>query len=299
MIIVKPVGGLASQLHKYAVGKALSVYHDVPLKLDLSWFKNRPSEDTSWDFSLPKLQVPIEIATEAEIKALKPHEQLLKMSRRSRHYLGISIKFKTYSTKSFLSLDEFYALSPNVYIEGEFAGYKYFSSIKGWLQNHIVQPRGTDHQLDRYIDEIDNSLLPVIGVHIRRGDYITNAKARAFHRLCSLKYFELAIKRCEEKFGACNLLVFSDDMNWVKSNFYKKPNSSIKFVENLDTLQQFRLLSQCDHNVISNSGFSWFASWLNTKNNHIFAPPIWVTNPVVNASITDAIRAPNLTFVNE
>ena len=52
LIIVKIIGGLTSQMHKYSIGRALSIKHNVPLKLDLSWFDNDKKSDTSWSYQL-------------------------------------------------------------------------------------------------------------------------------------------------------------------------------------------------------------------------------------------------------
>lgn len=55
MIIVRIVGGLSSQLHKYAVGRALALRLGTELKLDLDWFDNPPTTDTPVALSARKI----------------------------------------------------------------------------------------------------------------------------------------------------------------------------------------------------------------------------------------------------
>ena len=76
-----------------------------------------------------------------------------------------------------------------------------------------------------------------------------------------------------------NLLVFafSDDPEWVYSNL--KLPVDICFVNNNSSehnYEDLRLMSECDHNIIANSSFSWWGAWLNTNNKKtVIAPSKW------------------------
>ena len=73
-------------------------------------------------------------------------------------------------------------------------------------------------------------------------------------------------------FDGCVFLVFSDDIEWCKSNIKANYIEYVQYDENIDLI----LMSKCDHNIISNSSFSWWAAWLNKNENKIIKyPNIW------------------------
>ena len=73
--------------------------------------------------------------------------------------------------------------------------------------------------------------------------------------------------------GYENLYVFSDDINWCKTNLKFK---NMVFVEGNDDVEDLWLMSLCDHNIIANSSFSWWGAWLNINpNKKVISPKRW------------------------
>ena len=298
MIIVKPVGGLASQLHKYAVGKALADRHGVELKLDLNWFENTPEQDTAWDFRLNKFNLPITIATGDDIKALRPNWFQFKLSNALKRAFGRGIKFCSYSNESFIGFVHFMSLPSDLYLEGEFVGFKYFESIKSDLQDQILYVPGSSELMDSYLSIIETGLKPTVSIHFRRGDFISNPNAAKFHNICSDEFYLSAIDVLEKKIGAFDLMVFSDEIEWVKLNFPFDDNRKVEFVTGLEDFEEFQLMSMCGHNIISNSGFSWFSSWLNKNENTVLAPLNWVKDKQINQRLVDGVSGENVIFLD-
>lgn len=78
-------------MHKYALGKVLALKHNVPLKLDLSWFDDKEKTDTAWPYQLEFYGIKEDIATPEEIKKLKGSDRYCTFARRVKHYLGLDI----------------------------------------------------------------------------------------------------------------------------------------------------------------------------------------------------------------
>jgi hypothetical protein len=68
-------------------------------------------------------------------------------------------------------------------------------------------------------------------------------------------------------------IVFSDDEKWIKENI--KGKNIIYIQRNHDYIDLY-LMSQCNHNIIANSTFSWWGAWLNNnQNKKVVAPTKW------------------------
>lgn len=296
MIIVKLVGGLASQMHKYAIGRALAIKHNTDLKLDLSWFENTPSEDTKRTYVLSNYAIKATVASKKEIQQFRPNWFLLKLNNKLSQYFGINLNFKHYNNKSFMTLEEFDALPDNLYIEGEWAGYKYFEQLRDTLIEELSLTQELSPHAKNLIDTIRTK--QSVSMHVRRGDYISNPHAAKLHCTCSLQYYAQALALLKEKIGDFHLFVFSDDIDWVKENFTKIIDNDIFYVEGLNDIEEFEIMSKCHHNIIANSGFSWFASWLNNKSDKIIiAPAYWVQKEYLNHYLIDSIKSIEIIFL--
>src|SRR2546430_286356 len=70
--------------------------------------------------------------------------------------------------------------------------------------------------------------------------------------------------------------IFSDDVVWAKENINEKNIEFINWNKNKNSYKDMQLMSNCKHNIIANSSFSWWAAWLNSnKNKIVIAPDNW------------------------
>ena len=64
------------------------------------------------------------------------------------------------------------------------------------------------------------------------------------------------------------------------------PNSIyVNFNSGSDSWQDMFLMSQCKHNIIANSSFSWWGAWLNRNTNKIVITPSRFINLEENSDI--------------
>jgi len=108
-------------------------------------------------------------------------------------------------------------------------------------------------------------------VHVRRGDYVGNAHLA----LTPMDYFERAISYMRSKLTAPRFTVFSDDPRWCREQFRQFGDVTVpdNSGRQEDQFSEFSQMSACDHFIISNSSFSWWAAWLGTCPDKIVVTP--------------------------
>ena len=106
-----------------------------------------------------------------------------------------------------------------------------------------------------------------VSIHIRRGDYLMNPH---IHPSVGLSYIQKALDLVQDY---TTIFVFSEDKNWVKENLNF---ANMIIVEEDEDYKEIWLMSLCKNNIICNSTFSWWGSFLNrNENKKVIAPSIW------------------------
>lgn len=150
----------------------------------------------------------------------------------------------------------------NVELFGYFQSSKYFDKYKSQIQDLFLKHKDSCNiEMPKGIN---------VSMHFRRTDY---TKLQHVHPCQSLEYYNNALNKIEETVGKnYNLIVFSDDINWCKKQKFRKQPI---FVDK-DDVTELYMMSLCDHNIIANSSFSWWGSYLNkNKNKIVIAPKKW------------------------
>lgn len=152
----------------------------------------------------------------------------------------------------------------NICYDGFFQSEKFFKHREREIRN-LFEPS------DKIVEYIQNKYSFILNsnvtsIHVRRGDYL---KLSHIHPLQSAEYFTKAI----EMIGInSTFLVFSDDIEWCKKTF---KGNNFFFSNEKDYIELF-MMSLCKNNIISNSSFSWWGSWLNKNpNKKVITPSLW------------------------
>jgi hypothetical protein len=117
-----------------------------------------------------------------------------------------------------------------------------------------------------------------VSVHIRRGDYYSNKGANdLLGNICNINYYQKAIQKINTLLTCeITLFIFSDEPDWFKNKYSKANTIYIDWNTGKDSWIDMFLMSQCKHNIIANSSFSWWGAWLNNNpQKKIIAPRKW------------------------
>lgn len=277
------MGGLASQMHKYSIGKLIADRYNAELLLDLSWFSSEVDLDTKREFQLNKFCTEYSIASQDVIRQLKSNTFLHKFTFLIRKFGFKNNLLKVTHYVKGIDERDLQKLSAPIYIEGEWFGAKHIESIRHKLLNEFSL-KGIHNFSSRFLM---NRILTSesVAIHVRRGDFITNPSAARYHYLTGMIFFKEAIDYCIKSLKEPVFFVFSDDPSWVENSF-SCLNGNFVFVRNNDPSEDLDLMKNCKHQIICNSVFGWFAAWLNCYEQKIMiAPRLWVTEKKLNDEI--------------
>jgi hypothetical protein len=151
---------------------------------------------------------------------------------------------------------------PNLFLFGYFQSDKYFSDYADEIKS-LVSPKQEelDYIIGKYKDILD---MDTVSVHVRRGDYLKfNASA-----VLPIDYYKRALSLFPNK----KVVVFSDDIQYCKNEF----GSDATYITGERDYIDIYIMSRCKNNIISNSSFSWWGSYLNNHHDKkVVAPKLW------------------------
>lgn len=112
-----------------------------------------------------------------------------------------------------------------------------------------------------------------VSLHIRRGDFLSEANKDIYGNVCTLDYYNRAIQKIKEQIPSPYFFVFSNDIEWTKENLLLDNVYFVNCNTGNDSWQDMYLMSCCKHNITANSTFSWWGAWLNSNPNKLVICP--------------------------
>jgi len=146
---------------------------------------------------------------------------------------------------------------------GFFQSEKYFKNVEDIIRKDFIFK---DEILEPCKEMMDSVGGKVVGLHIRRTDFLTNPN----HNFVGLEYYKKALDKFDD---STNVLVLSDDSKWChEQSLFQDDRFMISDSESgyIDMC----LMSMCTDFIIGNSTFSWWAAWLGNKGK-VIAPSNW------------------------
>lgn len=159
----------------------------------------------------------------------------------------------------------------HVNLYGFFQTEKYFENIKDEILNDFDFHDDIKKSAISFMNSCGTS--ETVSIHLRRTDYVDK---KEFHVPPSLEYYKNAMSIFEN----VKFIIFSDDIEWCKNQKIFQ-SSDIIFSSTNDAYIDLCIMSMCKHNIIANSTYSWWASYLNNnKEKKVVAPNRWFGTPI-------------------
>ncbi len=262
MIIVKLGGGLGNQLCQYACGRSLSIKNKEILKLDIEAY----TASNPRAYGLGFFNIFESIAKPEETRKLR-----LPFGFVSRCIRSFKVRILREHNIGFIP--EILELKGDVYLEGYWKNEKYFLDIKETIRKEFTLRNPFSKTAQGIKDSIFVETCPV-SIHVRRGDYVKDAKTAKYHGVCSTEYYRDAFAYISLRVPISRVFIFSDDIEWSKNNMTFDFPVTFVSQEGVSDYEELILMSYCKHNIIANSTFSWWGAWLNMNEDKIVVAPM-------------------------
>lgn len=260
MKIVKLKGGLGNQMFQYCYGLLVEKRTGEEVKLDYSAYCSLDS-DTVRVPRIEKFQIHLKPADKKDIaKICKfPH---IGNSLSFRYKLGVLAEEK---------LNSKYFREPNrAYIDpGRLMRYDFFDGYwQSWRYVEEVRSKVSSEFKPNYVlsdktRETQKIMLKenAVFVGVRRGDY---AAEKDHYGSFDSKYYLKAMDYISQRINNPTFYVFSNDIEWCKSNL-DWGTYNVRFRDKelqTDDFEELMLIASCQHAVIVNSSYHWWGATL-------------------------------------
>lgn len=280
MIIIQMMGGLGNQMFQYALYSQLRSMGKTVKVDDVAGFK----EDVQRKPALASFGITYEKATPEEI--IKMRDSSLAFTARVRRKL-FGRKNHSYFEESKLFMPKIFDWD-DIYLEGYWQSEKYFPDVGEQLKEEFGLKRiqqfqgksgGLSEQAERYLWRIEQT--KSVSIHIRRGDYLLPKNQVLYGNICTEAYYEHAMQVMATKHPGCVFFLFTNDLEWGKTwvKRFDERSRKVILVELPDEkdYESLILMSRCRHNILANSSYSWWASYLNDHpKKTVIAPDKWL-----------------------
>ncbi|MEM7521386.1 MAG: alpha-1,2-fucosyltransferase, partial [Pseudomonadota bacterium] len=154
---------------------------------------------------------------------------------------------------------------------GYWQGEAFFADAAALVKARLAFPALAHPPLERRAE------VPHVAVHVRRGDYLTDPVARAYHLVCDEGWYKRAIEEMRARVPGARFHIFSDDPDWSETVFAGADDTDVmRGPPDAPAWTDMAAMSRYDHWVISNSSYSWWASYLGkAQESNIIAPDRW------------------------
>jgi hypothetical protein len=283
MIIVRISGGLGNQLFQYAYGRSMAIKNTTELKLDISSLKN-----TERAFGLDVFTIKASLAEPLDYKKVgivdvskqdffsKIQKKLIELLEENKP----NNQKKIIREAGFTFNADLMEISGDHYVVGLWQSEKYFSSFRSDILSDLTLKNPLSPAADHL--KSDMVALNSVSIHIRRGDYVSNAHTNQKHGVCPPEYYARTIEHITKHVSNPHFFVFSDDIAWVKENLKLPSQTTYVSGSTTQAHEELMLMSFCKHNIIANSSFSWWGAWLNQNPAKIvIAPKQWFATSTI------------------
>lgn len=272
-VLVRLEGGLGNQMFQYAAGRSVALRTGRELVLDPAaiprGISRRSYELRAFRIG-GRLARPLErLATRCQVGSRIP--RLVRMALRAvspRRWQILADPGRGFDNRLFVT-------PGNLVLQGLWQCVEYLecdADVSCRLRNDFQLRQPLPAVAESVVAEITHS--EAVCVHVRRGDYATDPRVAAIHGALPADYHAAAAATIARRVAAPKFFVFSDDLDWAETHLrLPGPARFVREAHGLSPAVDLSLMASCQHFVVANSTFSWWAGWLGVAADKIVVVP--------------------------
>lgn len=268
MIVSRIYGGLGNQMFQYAAARQLAARLGTDLFLDATQFQTYKLHGYAIHrYPLKSKEMSPEVGSRGPLRfGGKWWKRLLSSG---------GPPLKLVREKGLAWQSQLQEARDNSYLVGYWQSERYFSNVRPQLLQELTLTEPAEGRDAEIIHAMRSTTS--VTVHVRRGDYVSNAATNQVHGTCDSEYYQRSVTLLAAKHGPLNLFVFSDDPAWCRENL--RMGHPTVFVDHNDAernCEDLCVMSHARHFIVANSSFSWWGAWLSTSEDKtVCAPARW------------------------
>lgn len=260
MIIVKIMGGLGNQMFQYAFGRAVATRLSRELVFDLtSMPTGRGPHRRRWELPQLAIRSTRQIGARGLQVQPDPKGQILRrVTREGFRALGWW-RVDEPADDHLIDVD---AIPKRIaHCVGYWQSHHYFSSISDAIRFELQPKKQLWPAVANFRRQVGDRT--TVAVHVRRGDYVSDARVAKVHGTLDGAYYRGAVASIAANVEKPLAVVFSDDPMWAVDNLQLGVETiHVEQKQRLTAVETLGAMSACSHHVIANSSLSWWCAYL-------------------------------------
>lgn len=278
-IRVEMLGGLGNQMFQAAAGMAIAERTGAPLELDVT----RLFKSGKRKFGLGHLSIEARVVEDERGLLAKALERTrFALAKRARGEVQRPLNGwlgPVFVEPHFHYAEEILKISAPCYVRGYFQSPRYFADCEARVRKSFDLSGCVTAYAHAFVDQLRDA---DVAVHVRRGDYASDPKAKSVHGLLNADYYKAALDVLTRSAPIGRIHLFSDDPPYAKSLLGDDPRVQETF--GTSEFDDMFMMSQVRRHVIANSTFSWWSAWLDPRaDSVVVAPRSWFSEETMKS----------------
>ena len=149
----------------------------------------------------------------------------------------------------------------DVELVGYYQSMQYFQHVSDDVRKEFTFRTRILSQVDAFFraQNFSKTGIVKVGIHIRHKEFNRPPWVKLGFGPPPVAYYSNAMKYFQKKYSNVHFILCSDDITWARKHIV---GDNITFVTNHEAGVDMAIVASCDHVIISNGTYSWWAGWL-------------------------------------